>query len=190
MRHSENQHLKKSRARVSRTAIMGFTLIETLIAMMILSGGIMVLANSWSGNFARIRNARINNTMAALLERKMTETEITYRDRPVNEVPEEESGDFGPKYPGYRWVLNSKDFEMPNLSGALVSREGGADEMLLTMVSTMTEYINQSVKEVSVTVFYRSRGGKEIKNSVTTYFIDYTKELPMPGGIPGPGASN
>lgn len=76
---------------------------------------------------------------------------------------------------------------MPSLTGALISREGGADEMLLTIVRTMTEYINQTVKEVNVTVYFKSRAGKELKSSVATYFIDYTKDLPMPQGLPTAG---
>lgn len=170
-------------------SVRGFTLLETLIAMVLMSLAVMVLANSWSGNIARLKNARINNTIATLLERKMAEAEIAYRDKPLNEIKEEDGGDFGPQYPGYRWALNAKEFEMPDLSGALISREGGADEMLLTLVRTMTEFINQSVKELTVTVFYKTRTGKEIKHSVTTYFVDYSKELPLPtGGLPGAAA--
>ena len=44
----------------------GFTILEVLIATMILGGGILVMANAWSGNFMRVRNARINNTIVGL----------------------------------------------------------------------------------------------------------------------------
>lgn len=168
---------------------LGFTLIETMIAMMIMAGAIMILATSWSGNVARVKSARLNNTMAALLERKMTETEILYKDKPLNEIVEEDSGDFGDKYPEFRWEMTSKEFEMPNLSSALISQEGGADEMLLTIVRTMSEHISQTVKEVNVAVIYKSRAGREIKSSVTTYFIDYAKPLPLPG-LPGGANGN
>ena len=162
----------------------GFTLIEVLVAMVILGGAIMVLANSWSGNFMRVRNARVNNTMAALLERKMTEFEIKYKDKAPGEIEEEAAGDFGAKFPGYRWEMKSQKFEMPDLSGSLISREGGADEMTLMIVRTTQEFIKETVKELSVTVFYKGRVGKEIKNAATVYFIDYSKELPMPAGMP------
>lgn len=169
----------------------GFTLIETLVAMVIMTGGVMVVANAWSGNFMRIQNSRINNTTAALLERKMTEIEVMYHDKPVNEIPEEESGDFGDKYPGFRWELNSQPFEMPDMSDAMISREGGANETALMVMRTVNEYIKSAVKEVSVHVIYKSKRGREVKNTVTTYFIDYTKEIPMPGGLntgtPPPG---
>lgn len=165
----------------------GFTLLETLIAMVIMSMGIVMIANAWSGNVLRLEKSRINNNMAMLLQRKMTETEFLYRDKQFTEIKEEDGGDFGPKYPQYRWKMHSQKFEMPDLSGLLIARDGGADEMLLTIVRTMTEYIKQSVMEISVTVIYKNRAGREIKNTVTTYFVDYTKEIPIPGlpGAPG-----
>lgn len=171
----------------------GFTLLEVLISMMIMSGAIAVLATSWYGNIARVEKARINNTTAALLQRKMTEIEIAYLGKPVEEIPEEDSGDFGDAFPQYKWTLESKDFVMPSLSGMLIAREGGADSTLLTVVNQMTEVISKSVKEVRVTLIYTSkRSKKEMKNSITTYFIDYAKDAALgPGGAAGiPGAGD
>ena len=163
----------------------GFTLIEVLVAMVIMSGGVMVLANSWSGNYMRIRNSRVNNTMGMLLERKMTEVGVKNTDKPFDQIADDDAGDFGTKYPGYRWEMKSKKFEMPDMSSALISREGGADQMLLTMITTVQNFIKEAVKEVSVTVIYKSRVGREIKNTVTTYIVDYSKDLPIPGGMGG-----
>lgn len=160
---------------------LGFSLIEVFVAMMILGGGIFVIANAWSGNFLRVRNSRINNTAASLIERKMTEIEVQYTGKALEEIKEEDSGDFGAMYPGYRWEMISKEFEMPDISGVLSGREGGADEMLLTIVKTLAEYVKQSVKEVNVTVAFKPKHGNEIRHSVTTYFVDYTKEIQMPG---------
>ncbi len=159
----------------------GFTLIEVLVAMVIMIGGVIVVANAWSGNFSRVKSARINNVAATLLERKMTEIEHEYYEKTVDDVKEEDGGDFGPMYPGYSWEMKSQPFEMPDLSGALVAQDGGADQTLITIMKSTAEFFKQSVKEVSVTVKYRSKKGNEIKHTVTTFLVDYTKELPMPG---------
>ena len=90
-------------------------------------------------------------------------------------------------YPGYSWVMKSQFFELPDMSGAMTSREGGADEILLTILRTTSEFVKQSTKEVSVTVIYRGKKGSEIKHTVTSDFVDYTKDLPLPGGLPGGG---
>ena len=183
MKKSPKKHTKKQIANQ-----LGFTLIETLVAMVILSGGVMVLANSWSGNFMRIRNSRVNNTMAMLLERKMTEVDVKNKSKKFDEVQESDAGNFGTKYPGYRWEMKAKKFEMPDMSSALIGEQKqGADQMMLTIVRTVQDYIKEAVKEVSVTVYYKGRVGKEVRNSATVYLVDYTKELPMPGGMPAGG---
>lgn len=160
----------------------GFTLLEVLIAIMILAGGVLVLAASWSGNTMRLQKARLNNTLSFLLQRQMVEVEAKYKDR-LNDMPESDEGDFE-GYQGYSWTLTAKEFEMPDLSGALIAREGGADELMLTMVRTIGEYIKQAVKEVTVTVAFEPDGAaKPISASATTYYIDYSKE-PSLGGVP------
>lgn len=166
----------------------GFTLIEVLIATLILAGGIMVLANSWSGNFVRVRNARINNNMASLLEQKMTEYEIKGKEKPQEELSESEEGDFGAKYPGYRWEMKSQPFELPDMSGALASKEGGVDEMTLMIMRTTSEFFKQAVKEMQVTVYYQNKRGRDISHSATTYVMNFTKEIPMPPGLGAAGA--
>ena len=170
----------------------GFTLIEVLVAVVIMVGGIVVMANAWSGNFLRVRNSRINNTAAALLERKMTEIEVIYKDKPIEEIKEADQGEFGSMFPGYAWEMSSKEFEMPDMTGSLTAREGGADEMLLMIVKTTSDFIKKSVKEVSVTVSFKPKKGNTIRHTVTTYFVDYTKEMDipgMPGGAAGGAAS-
>lgn len=167
---------------------LGFTLLETLVAMVIMTGGVIVLANAWSGNVMRIQRSRVNSTMASLLERKMTEIEITYKDKASEEIVEEDAGDFGPQFPGYKWEMTSQPFEMPDLSGAAMSKEGGADEITLMVLRTISEYIKLAVKEVNVSVIYKARRGTDIKNSVTSYFVDYKKEIPMPAGLPAGAA--
>jgi len=166
----------------------GFTLLETLIAMIIMSGGILLVANAWSGNTQRLQKSKINNTVAFLLQKKMTEIEIFYKDKDILEIPETDSGDFtkdGKEFAQYKWSMKARDFEMPSLTDLLTSKEGGTNEMLVFMISQVTEFINKVIKEVTVTIIYTGKLTKrEIKNSVTSYFIDYKKELSLPS-IPG-----
>ena len=69
---------------------------------------------------------------------------------------------------------------MPDLSAVLVS-QGQGDANLLSMIKQTQEFIGQSVKEATVSVFVKA-GKKEVEFSVTTYFVDYTQEL---GGAAG-----
>lgn len=158
----------------------GFTLIEVVIAITILAGGIVVVANSWSGNYLRVRKTRLYNNVAILLQRKLTEIESQYKGKPLEQIPDEDKGDFGSELKQYRWEMSSQDFEMPDLSSVLINDEDGADEMLLTVIRKTTEFINQSVKEVTVTVIVKTPK-KDVKYDVTTYFVDFNKELALGG---------
>lgn len=161
----------------------GFTLIETVIAMVILSGALLLLANSWGASFARLKKTQQAFEVSAMLERKMTDIELEYRGKSLDEIPEEKSGDFGSEYPQYSWKLKSKKLEFPDISSALTAQSGGADQMLMSLVKQLSEYIAKAIKEVKVTVVYTANK-KPLEFSVVTYFVDYDKEVSfgMPGG--------
>lgn len=164
----------------------GFTLLETLLAVVILSSGILLLASSWSGSFARIRKTQLNQDVAALLERKMAEIDLEYRDKPLESIPEEKEDDFGSEYPQYRWKLTSREFQSPNLSSIMRSEEGGADQMTTMIIQQLTEHLAKTIKEVKVSVIYTG-GKKPLEYSVVTYFVDYNKPI-SPSGLPGGAA--
>ena len=159
----------------------GFTLIETLIALVIVVGAALILANAWSGNFLRIRKSSLYDNVALLLERKTVEIETKNRGKKLTEIAEEE-GAFGDDYPQYRWKFSLQPFEMPDLTPLLTSKSSGADETLVTMLSKMREITNKAIVEGTITVFVKS-GQKEIPFSVTTYFVDYDSNVDLMGGI-------
>ncbi|MEO0336832.1 MAG: type II secretion system protein [Pseudomonadota bacterium] len=160
----------------------GFTLMEVLVAIMILAGSLVVVSTSWSGNFLRVKKANLYNNVALLLESKMSEITSRYSGLRLEEIPEQESGDFGADYKQYRWEFKSQEFEMPDMSAILVKNAGpqGADEMLLTMIKQMQNYISQSVKEGTVTIYVKG-SGSEVAFSITTYFVDYNRDLQVGG---------
>lgn len=158
----------------------GFTLIETVMAMVILSSGIMLLANSWSGSFMRVKKTQLTTEISALLERKMTEIEIEYDGKPLESIPEESEDDFGSEYPQYSWKMEAKEFVVPDISATLFSKEGGVDEMSLKVMQTLTEHLSKTIKEVKVTIIYKG-SKKPLQYSATQYFVDYDRELPAIG---------
>lgn len=158
----------------------GFSLVEVLIALFILTGGIIVLGSSWSGNTARMRKSALYNDAAALLERKMAEVEAKYREKPLSEIPDEEGDSFGSDYPQFRWTLKSRELKLPDLTPLLVGQDEGATDELIGMVKQLSETISKAIKEVRITV-YMKRGTKEVQFSATQYFVDYNANV-VPGG--------
>lgn len=159
----------------------GFTLLETLIAMVILASALMLLTNSWGAAGVRVRKTQRNFEISSLLERKMTEIDLEYRGKPVDSIPESKDGTFD-GIDDYTWKMTSKKLEVPDISPTLTSRDGGADQMLMMVVKQMTEAISKAIKEVTVTIVYTG-AKKPLEYSVTTYFVDYDKEVPL--GVPG-----
>lgn len=160
----------------------GFTLLETLLAVVILASALLLLTNSWNSSYLRLRKTQNQFEVAALLERKMTEIEIEYRGKSVDEISEEKSGDFGKEYPQYEWRMESKKLEIPDISATMAAQDGGANPLLQSVIKQLTEGLSKSIKEVTVVVINKNAKPEPLEYSVTTYFIDYNKELNF--GVP------
>jgi general secretion pathway protein I len=164
----------------------GFTLLETLLAVVILSTGILLLTSSWSGSFARIRKTQLNQEVAALLERKMAEIDLKYRGKALEQIPEEDADDFGSEYPQYKWKMTSREFQPPNLTNLLSQQEGGMKDQMSMIIGKLTDHLSKTIKEVKLSVIYTG-SKKPLEYSIVTYFVDYNKSLSIGGST---GASN
>lgn len=170
----------------SKLKIQGFTLLETLLAIVILSTSLLLLTQSWSGSFLRVKKTQSQFEIASLLERKMTEIELEYRGKSLEEIPEERSEDFGENYPQYSWKMSSKELQLPDISSAMASQDGGVDQITQSIIKQLTEGLSKMIKEVTVTVIYKPENRsptKPLEYSVTTYFVDYDKNVSF--GMPG-----
>ncbi len=149
----------------------GFSLIEVMIAMLILSGAMIALSQSWSGSLFSFRKAQSVNTIVSLLKKKTTELEIKYKGLSFNEIPKDEAGGFDQGYEDFTWQSETQDLEFPDLSQVLISKEGGANEMLLTVVKQMTDFFSKSIKELRVSIIWKS-AKREVKYSIVTYLVN------------------
>ncbi len=164
---------------------LGFSLIEVMIAMMILAGAMVALSQSWSGSLFAFRKAQSVNTIVSLLKKKTTELEIKYKAGTFSEIPEDEAGDFGSEYPEFTWKAHSQDLEFPDLSQILISKEGGANDMILMVIKQMTDFISKATKEVKVSIIWKSNK-KEVNYSVVTYIMNNQSAGSIaPGGAGG-----
>ena len=149
----------------------GFTLMEVLIAMMLLTGAIVALSSAWSGSMMAYRRGRQVDIVINLLQQKMTEKELEFKENPPPDELEE-VGDFGSDFPNMSWKLVVQNKEFPDLSPLLISEDDGADQTSLMLIGKMTDYMSQTIKEMKVSVLWNSRG-KIQDYSVTTYLVDY-----------------
>ena len=161
--------------------IAGFTLIEVLIAMMILAGSLIALSASWRGSIMAYQKGRQVNVITRLLQKQATEMEIRFRNE--NMLTDQElEGDFGTDYPNLSWKTEVKALQFPDLAPLLVSQEGGADQITLTVIRQMSTQLSQAIKEMKVSVLWKNQDSVATY-SITTYLISYNQL-----GIPGAGS--
>lgn len=162
-----------------------FTLIEVILALMVMSSGLFILTNAWAGTYKRLQKTQIQVQLAALIERKVTEIEREYKGKSLDSIPEEKEDDFGSDIPYYSWKMASRKLEIPDLSATLTSKEGGANQDLLRIMKLFTEQLSKSIKEVKITIIHKKDKDKPVSADVTIYMIDYDRPLPIPGGAGG-----
>lgn len=153
--------------------IKGFTIIETLMATIIIAGAFVVLGSSWSGSLLAVRKSRQLTTVALLLQKKTTEFELKFAEKIPEDETTEETGTFE-DFPGFRWVVKTRKLELPDLAGTLTARDGGASEIEILIMKKLTETVQKTVREMKVSVFWKFQE-RENEYSITTYLVDYSK---------------
>lgn len=158
-----------------------FTLIEVVLAMMVMASGLFILANSWAGTYGRLKKTQIQVQLASLLERKIIEIEREYRGKPIDTILEEKSDTFGSELPGYSWKMTSQEINIPDLSPLFGAAGEGENIDLVSIMKIFTEHLNKSIREIKVEVIYEDQR-KPITVDVVFYMVDFDKPLPLPGG--------
>ena len=163
----------------------GFTLIEVLVAMMILSGAMIVLSASWTGSVMAYRKGRQIDIITHLLQKQITEMELEFQDQNLSSAQERE-GDFE-DFPDFKWKVEVKPLEFPDLAPILVGEEGGVDQLTLTVIRQMSSQLSQAIKELKVSVLW-TKNERTLTYSVTTYLVSYNLTgLGAGGARPGVG---
>jgi general secretion pathway protein I len=137
----------------------GFSLIEVLVALSVIAGALLVVSMAWSTSHLRMKKMKMNYQVASLLDLKVAELERKYKNE-ITLLPEEDEGDFNdlsPEYKDYTWKMVSKKFELPDLTPILAQQQDNANPMLAMVIEQMTDFFNQSVKELTVTVVYKQK---------------------------------
>ena len=159
----------------------GFSLIEVLLATIILGGALIALSSSWSGTVHSFKKSEKVQIVTSLLKSKTTELEIKYAQSGFGSVPEEEDGDFGDEFPDLTWKSEVRILEFPDLTPLMMAKDGSIDEMTRTIVKQMTGHFSKNIKEMRVTITWKAKA-KPVEYSTTTYLVNYA------GGVPAPGA--
>lgn len=165
----------------------GFTLLEVIIALAIMASVMIVLTSSWRGNLRRVSSAEVKTQAAHLLQQKMTEIEVLYANDVKNLPLDLQKGSFKDKnLSRYSWEWETGEFKMPDLARLFTQDEGIVDETSLKVIQQMRTYLENSIREVKLTLIYKSTPkAKPQRFSIATILVDY--DVPLDLGLGGFG---
>jgi prepilin-type N-terminal cleavage/methylation domain-containing protein len=149
----------------------GFTLIEVMVAIVILAVSISALFNFQSNSvLASARAAKI--AVATLLTREQMALSLLELESAINkgEALDEKSdeGTFDQDiYPGYRWELTVRKIEIPPPP----LPDEGAAAVVQNVAQMITDSISQAVREVRLKVYWQELENQEEEMEVVTHII-------------------
>jgi len=156
----------------------GFTLVEVMFALAIMMVSFSAIILTQSGSRDALERTRRMTTVSMLAKNAMVDAEIYFQDKTFSEVDDEKSGSFDSPYDQYTWERTIKEVEFPDLNSLLNSEdeESGVTRTQEMMLKLITQYISDSLREVTVTITWPK--GKGTKNySLTTYWVDLSREF-------------
>ncbi len=153
----------------------GFTLIEILIALVILSGAALLLLQARSGNTHRIDKVQSYYKAVHLLKKKMTELEMDWMASGFSSIPDSEEGDFESEK-NFSWSVQTQAMEVPDLQNSM--NLGAMNESALLVMRTAREFLLRAIREVKLTVHHK-KGKNVSRYSLTTYVVNYNQEVSL-----------
>ena len=161
----------------------GFTLIEILVALIILAGATVIVSKIWVSNRQRMTKIDTYHKVVQLMESKMSELEFEWRKIKFNSIPKEAKGDFK-KEKYFSWTVKTRPLKLPDPKHLLnLFGQNQSQGVALQVAQVTTDFLSQAVLETKLTIHYQ-KGKLKNAYSLTTYMVDHTKSISMPGGGP------
>jgi len=198
-------------AHMRRPSAAGFTLLEIMVALAILSSTLVVLLRIVTNNVRATNHAKMTTAATFLARTKMSDMEDQILYEGFSTDTETAHGTFKDDgYPLFRWETMIERIELPtdltqkSQDKARESSNDAKDPMSLMtgflggMMSSFIEPIRiglqESVRKVTVRVLWDETGRRDQTMEVVQYLTDPSKldgNLTAPGvGTGGPGAPN
>lgn len=168
---------------ISKLNPKGLTLVEVLIAMSVFVISFLVLVDTQNISLRHSAHSKRMTTAALLAQEKLSEMVLKYKGKSLSEIPEKEEGKFEGAHPTYRWEETSRDFkyDLSFLADMAQAAAGGGDappSPLAAYLPKISEFIQNSAKEITVTIFWKEGEGEK-KVSITTHLFDTKPPLPL-----------
>jgi general secretion pathway protein I len=193
-----------------RSPAGGFTLLEIMVALAILSTTLVVLLRIVTNNVRATNHAKMTTAATFLARTKMVELEDDILYDGFTETNEFKNGTFkADGYPQFRWDTSIERIELPtdlaqrsqdearaaadsdkNKGDPMAMMSGFLGGMMSTFIEPIRIGLQESVRKVTVRVSWDEVGRRDQSFEVVQYLTDPAKlDLALTGGAPGaPGA--
>ena len=187
-----------------RRAASGFTLLEIMVALAILSTTLVVLLRIVTNNVRATNHAKMTTAATFLARTKMVELEDQILYDGFVEANENKAGSFKAEgYPQFRWETSIERIELPtNLAqktqdeareatdkakgDPMAMMSGFLGGMMSAFIEPIRIGLQESVRKVTVRVFWDETGRRNQSFDVVQYLTDPAKlDLALTGGMPG-----
>ncbi|MBI2026626.1 MAG: hypothetical protein HYS98_02285 [Deltaproteobacteria bacterium] len=160
----------------------GLTLLEILLAAGILLTIATLVVRYQKRAVLLMEDSRLQLTAKMLLQKKMEESLLELEEKKFSDIDfhSETQGDFGEVYKNFRWKQTVKPFNFDLEKAYQLIKNEKSGSLLLEHMGTLSEYIKDSTREVSVIVSWtRQNQPQELK--VTTHLVKYDTPLQIGG---------
>jgi len=179
----------------------GFSLVEIMVAMVILSMSVMTIVSLQRASVRGAVNARYLTVASMLARSIMVDAYLeNYKKEIANSMDEEKSGEeeMAGLSMKWTWALRDVPLQIPTKFAEeeegeeTEEGEGGSasiaqNQLLVPIIKSLNEVLAKAMKELSVTVSWESSYGEE-EIYLVTHLIDFSYRLPIPelGGASKP----
>jgi prepilin-type N-terminal cleavage/methylation domain-containing protein len=160
----------------ARTRQQGFSLLEVLAALLILSVSIIALSANQTQSIRLIQSADKRATAVTLAQTKMAETNHLIAEKGLGEIKENSQGEFDQDlYPGYEWMLIKQRIPVPDFTSLMSAASGEVVDEEETQgnfegpMKAVTELWGKGIKQVTVEVTWKERDTVKSYSLVTHY---------------------
>ena len=156
----------------------GFTLLEVLIAIMIMAMAMGSIIGIQGGAIVATTRSKTMNIVAMLARNQMIEAELKIRGKTFEETKKEDAGVFEEPYQDYRWKMEIKEIKFPQMANMTNKESKGVNQMQEMITKLTSSFLSKAIREMSVTVLWKNNN-KEQNYTVTTYWVNLNHEFSL-----------
>ncbi len=174
-----------------RAAAAGFSLLEVMVSLAILSVGLVTLTRTVTGNVRASQHARMVTAATFLARTKISSLEQTIMELGFSEVEGEDEGDFSEEgFPRYKWYAAVERVKLPPSATQQVEQaaskkitstnpmeilSGFMGNYMSMLMEPIRVALEESVRRVTVKITWSEPGRPEQSFELVNFLTDPSK---------------